>query len=114
MRSDQPRRLPTSLRALADASPARKAAVCRELTKRNEEVVRGSLEELAARFAEPPRGEVTLVLGPAESARELPADDQALSAVSELVEAGASRRTAAEVVAKLTGASRNALYRDSL
>ena len=110
---ESPRRLPGSLRALADASPGRNAAVCRELTKRYEEVVRGSLEELAARFAEPPRGEVTLVLGPAEGSSE-PADDQALSAVSELVEAGASRRTAAEVVAKLTGASRNALYRDSL
>ena len=110
---ESPRRLPGSLRALADASPGRSAAVCRELTKRYEEVVRGSLEELAARFAEPPRGEVTLVLGPAEGSSE-PADDQALSAVSELVEAGASRRTAAEVVAKLTGTSRNALYRDSL
>jgi 16S rRNA (cytidine1402-2'-O)-methyltransferase len=111
---ESPRRLPGSLRALADVSPGRSAAVCRELTKRYEEVVRGSLEELAARFSEPPRGEVTLVLGPAESPREVPADDQALSAVSELVEAGASRRAAAEVVARLTGASRNALYRDSL
>lgn len=111
---ESPRRLPGSLRLLAQISPDRRGAVCRELTKRYEEVVRGSLEELAARFAEPPRGEVTLVLGPAESRSEIPADDQALSAVSQLVEAGASRRAAAEVVAKLTGASRNALYRDSL
>ncbi|HJR93840.1 MAG TPA: SAM-dependent methyltransferase, partial [Gaiellaceae bacterium] len=111
---ESPRRLPGSLRALADLSPGRMAAVCRELTKRYEEVVRGSLEELAARFAEPPRGEVTLVVAAAEGLSELPVDDQALSAVSELVEAGAARRTAAEVVAKLTGTSRNALYRDSL
>ena len=46
------------------------AAVCRELTKRFEEVVRGPLEELAARFAEPPRGEITLVLAPATDVRD--------------------------------------------
>ena len=43
--------------------PERPAAVCRELTKRFEEVVRGTLGELAERFAEPPKGEITLVLG---------------------------------------------------
>ena len=37
--------------------------MCRELTKRFEEVVRGSAAEVAARFAEPPKGEITLVLG---------------------------------------------------
>ena len=41
-------------------------------------------------------------------------DDAARAAMAELVEAGASRRTAAEVVSRLTGASRNALYRGSL
>jgi 16S rRNA (cytidine1402-2'-O)-methyltransferase len=111
---ESPRRLPGSLRLLAEISPDRRAAVCRELTKRYEEVVRGSLEELAARFCEPPRGEVTLVLGPIELSGEVLADDDALAAVSELVEAGASRRTAAEVVARLTGGSRNSLYRGSL
>ena len=49
--------------------PDRRAAVCRELTKRFEEVVRGSLEELAARFVEAPRGEITLVLGPTHDVR---------------------------------------------
>jgi 16S rRNA (cytidine1402-2'-O)-methyltransferase len=111
---ESPRRLPASLRVLADALPGRRAAVCRELTKRFEEIVRGSLEELAARFAEPPRGEITLVVGPAATPVSARADDDACAAVSDLVAAGASRRTAAEVVARLTGTSRNALYRDSL
>ena len=110
---ESPRRLPASLRALAGVSPGRAAAVCRELTKRYEEVVRGTLEELAGRFDEPPRGEITLVLGPADVA-DASQDDAARVAVADLVEAGASRRTAAEVVARLTGASRNALYRGSL
>ena len=38
--------------------------MCRELTKKFEEVVRGTAAEVAARFAEPPKGEITLVLGP--------------------------------------------------
>ena len=111
---ESPRRLPASLRLLAEVLPERRAAVCRELTKRFEEVVRGSLEELAAQFVEPPRGEITLVLGPAESARSADVDEAARAAVSDLVAAGASRRTAAEVVSRLTGAARNALYRGSL
>jgi 16S rRNA (cytidine1402-2'-O)-methyltransferase len=111
---ESPRRLPASLRVLAEVLPGRRAAVCRELTKRFEEVVRGSLEELAERFAEAPRGEITLVLGPSEVLRKADEEDAARAAVSDLVDAGASRRTAAEVVSRLTGASRNALYRGSL
>jgi 16S rRNA (cytidine1402-2'-O)-methyltransferase len=111
---ESPRRLPTSLKALAEVSPARSAAVCRELTKVHEEVVRGTLDELATRFVEAPRGEITLVLGPAEERGEVGVDPAAREAVAELVKAGATRRTAAEVVARLTGTSRNALYRESL
>jgi 16S rRNA (cytidine1402-2'-O)-methyltransferase len=111
---ESPRRLPASLQVLAAALGDRRAAVCRELTKRFEEVVRGSLDELAARFSEPPRGEITLVLGPATSARSTTPDAAAREAVAELVAAGAPRRAAADVVARLTGASRNALYRGSL
>src|SRR5438045_4783145 len=61
---DSPRRLPATLRSLAAVDPHRPVVVCRELTKAFEEVVRGTAAELAARFADPPRGEVTLVLGP--------------------------------------------------
>ena len=111
---ESPRRLPGSLRVLSEVLPDRRAAVCRELTKRFEDVVRGSLEEVAARFLEAPRGEITLVLGPARTSGSAHVDDEARAAVSDLVAAGASRRAAAEVVARLTGRSRNALYRESL
>ena len=69
---ESPRRLPATLRSLADALPERPVAVCRELTKQFEEVARGTAVEIAARFAEPPRGEITLVLGgsPLETADE--------------------------------------------
>jgi 16S rRNA (cytidine1402-2'-O)-methyltransferase len=112
---ESPRRLPASLGVLAEELPGRSAAVCRELTKRFEDVVRGSLEELTERFAEAPRGEVTLVLGPPRGElREAGGEEAARVAVAALIEAGAARRTAAEVVSGLTGVGRNALYRGSL
>jgi 16S rRNA (cytidine1402-2'-O)-methyltransferase len=108
---ESPKRLPATLRSLADAAPGREAAVCRELTKRFEEVARGTAAELAARFAEAPKGEITLVLGPGAAARD---DAVALGAVGELVGAGVPRKQAAELVGRLTGVPRNTLYRDSL
>ena len=110
---ESPRRLPSSLRVLADLAPDREAAVCRELTKRFEEIVRGTLLELAGRFSEPPRGEITLVLGPQGPSAHVD-DAAARAAVVDLVAAGAPRRAAAEVVARLTGVARNALYRENL
>ena len=108
---ESPQRLPATLRSLAEAQPERIVAVCRELTKRFEEVVRGRADELAARFAEPPKGEITLVLGP--GVREADSAD-AVDAVAELVAAGLPRRRAADLVARLTGAARNELYRRTL
>jgi len=104
-------RLPATLRSLAGADPERTVAVCRELTKRFEEIARGTAAELAARYAEPPKGEITLVLGPGRRAVD---EDAALAAVGELVEAGVSRKQAAELVARLSGVARNRLYRGSL
>ena len=108
---ESPQRLPRTLRSLAAAMPERRAAVCRELTKAFEEVARGTADELATRFAEPPKGEIVLVLG----ASEIVVDKVAgADAVVELVGAGVPRRQAAAVVARLTGASRNALFDASL
>ena len=106
-------RLPATLRSLAAHDPARDVAVCRELTKKFEEVARGTAEELAARFAEPPKGEIALVIGPAREPRTV-GEDVALAAVAELVEAGVPRRRAAELVSRVSGISRNRLYRGSL
>jgi 16S rRNA (cytidine1402-2'-O)-methyltransferase len=111
---ESPRRLPTSLAALAAEMPERPAAVCRELTKRFEEVVRGTLQELATQFADAPKGEVTVVIGAASGGSRVGGAEKALDAVAELVAAGVPRRKAAEVIAGLTGASKNDLYRGSL
>jgi 16S rRNA (cytidine1402-2'-O)-methyltransferase len=107
---ESPRRLAASLEALAALDPDRQVAVCRELTKLHEEIVRGTAAELAARYrAQQPRGEIVLVIGPAPTrAVDL---EQPLAAVQRLVDAGAKPRAAASVVAELTGVAANALYR---
>lgn len=114
---ESPRRLPGSLASLAGRFPQREVAVCRELTKRFEEVVRGPTLEVAARFPVSPKGEIALVIGPAGPSESLASRETrhaAVAAVAELVASGATRRTAVDVVARLTGRSRRALYDDSL
>jgi 16S rRNA (cytidine1402-2'-O)-methyltransferase len=110
---ESPRRVPATLAVLAEVDPDRAVAVCRELTKVHEEVVRGTAAELAKRYeGKPPRGEVVLVVGPSASPRGGSAHAPAgLDALARLVDAGARPRAAAAVVAELTGASANSLYR---
>src|SRR4051812_35075513 len=108
---ESPRRVGASLAVLAGVDPERPVAVCRELTKVYEEVVRGSASELAERYAaDAPRGEVVLVIGGA--AADEPAPAPALAAPPRPgAEGGGPARAAAGVVAELTGTSANALYR---
>ena len=115
---ESPRRLPSTLALLAELDAEREVAVCRELTKVHEETVRGTAAELATRYADaPPKGEIVLVLGPTAVRRGASPDDPAtvdpaaLEALRALVDAGAHPRKAATVVASLTDASANALYR---
>ena len=64
---ESPRRLPRSLARLARSDPDRRVAVCRELTKLHEEVVRGTAAELSSHFASGAvKGEVTIVVAPGE------------------------------------------------
>jgi 16S rRNA (cytidine1402-2'-O)-methyltransferase len=110
---ESPRRVGASLAVLAELDPDRPVAVCRELTKLHEEVVRGSAASLAERYAdEAPRGEIVLVVGGAPPREGV--DPAAVDAVRRLVDAGARPRVAAGVVAELTGAPANALYRDAV
>jgi 16S rRNA (cytidine1402-2'-O)-methyltransferase len=111
---ESPQRLPSTLGSLAAADPGREAAVCRELTKRFEEVARGTAGELAKRFDAPPKGEITLVLGPGRARDDAGLERRALAAVSDLVAAGAPRRRAVEIVSALVGISKNRLYTQSL
>jgi 16S rRNA (cytidine1402-2'-O)-methyltransferase len=109
---ESPRRLPATLAVLASLDGERAVAVCRELTKAHEEVVRGTAAELAEQYeGAPPKGEVVLVVGPASDAGAAPSPSPGgLDALQRLVEAGAHPRKAAGIVAELTGGSANELY----
>ncbi|GAC1442031.1 MAG: 16S rRNA (cytidine(1402)-2'-O)-methyltransferase [Solirubrobacteraceae bacterium] len=107
---ESPQRTGKSLAVLAELDPRRPVALCRELTKLHEEVVRGAADELAERYAqEAPRGEVVLVVGEAPPAAAN--ESAAVDAVRELIAAGAKKRAAAQVISGLTGVSANKLYR---
>lgn len=99
---EAPHRLGAALTELAGQLGAeRRAVVCRELTKAHEEVVRGSLAELAERFAGEVRGEVTVVVE-GRPARSRDHDADPAREVQARVAAGLDRRAAvAEVAAEL-------------
>ncbi len=108
---ESPRRLGATLRVLAELDPERQVAVCRELTKLNEEVVRGTAADLADRYgAHAPRGEVALVVG-GNPEPQRPDLEPAAGAVRKLVDSGAKPRAAAAVVSELTGVPANTLYK---
>ena len=107
---ESPRRLADCLRDAVDQlGPSRRAVVCRELTKTHEEIVRGSLAELADWAAEGVLGEITVVLAGAVPRADTPT---LVAEVNALVDAGARVKDAcAEVVAAHPGApSRRELY----
>jgi 16S rRNA (cytidine1402-2'-O)-methyltransferase len=107
---ESPRRLASLLAVAVDVLGAgRPAVVCRELTKTHEEVVRGTLGELAAWATERDvLGEVTVVLGGAVVVAPEPEDLAA--EVLALVAGGQRLKDAARAVASERGVSTNALY----
>ena len=109
---EAPHRLAECLADLAGAFGPRPAAVARELTKRFEEVRRGTLTDLAAHYAtEAARGEITLVVGPAEA--DTP-DAESLDAQLRRALDGNSVKDAAALVATATGLPRRVVYARAL
>ncbi|MBN9507814.1 MAG: 16S rRNA (cytidine(1402)-2'-O)-methyltransferase, partial [Alphaproteobacteria bacterium] len=109
---EAPHRLAETLADLAAAFGDRPAAVARELTKRFEEVVRAPLPDLAARYrAAPPRGEVTLLLGPAEAE---PASATDLDTALQSALARHSTKEAVALASAATGLPRRQVYARAL
>lgn len=107
---ESPRRLAATLRHLVAAFGDRRACVARELTKLHEEVAHGSLQELAERFPDSVRGEVTLVVEGA-GAEAPPAsvadfDPEILAGL----DAGESSKELSMRVAKQSGLPRKVVY----
>jgi 16S rRNA (cytidine1402-2'-O)-methyltransferase len=108
---ESPRRAAGLLRAIVAGFGDRRVALCRELTKLHEEVLRGTAQEVLDALGDRQlRGEVVLVV---EGRRDpAPPDRDALLAeLRRLVEGGMRTREAARAVAERHGASANELYR---
>jgi len=102
-------RLGASLAALAEGLGPREAAVTREITKRFEEAVTGTLDTLAARYAEaPPKGEIAIVIAPPGEAPP-PSEEDADAALAEALTRLPASKAAGEV-AKRLGLDRKELY----
>ncbi|MCG8503629.1 MAG: 16S rRNA (cytidine(1402)-2'-O)-methyltransferase [Sphingomonadales bacterium] len=108
------RRLAAVLEDMAAALGVREAAVCRELTKRFEEVRRGPLAALAEGYRREaaPKGEIVVVVGPPEKAAAAGADETDLALEHALK--SLSVKEAAAAVAYLTGRPRRELYARAL
>lgn len=102
-------RLAAALTALADGLGDREAGVAREITKRFEECVTGTLSTLAARYADaPPKGEIVIVVAPPGEPEAASADDADTALREALTRLPASK--AAGEVAKALGLDRRTLY----
>lgn len=111
---ESPDRVLGLLRELGEKLGDREAAVCRELTKLHEEVLRGTLSSLMAELS--PRklqGEFTIVIAPGESLDKVTMTDEVIrQRFAQLVEKESyTRKDALKKVAKESGRSRNDLYR---
>jgi len=110
---ESPHRVGTTLTELAAVlGPSRPVCLARELTKTHEELVRGSLEELAQRYSgERPLGEVTLVVGGAGVDEQGGDDDDALVLRARaLLATGLSARDVADALAGEGSRSRREIY----
>jgi 16S rRNA (cytidine1402-2'-O)-methyltransferase len=109
---EAPHRLAEMLADLAASFGDRPAAVARELTKRFEEVRRGTLPALAAHYAaEAARGEITVVVGPPEADA---GDAEDLDGMLQRALASGSVKDAAAMVAGATGLPRKVVYARAL
>ena len=106
-------RLGACLAALAEGLGDREAAVTREISKRFEEAVTGTLSTLATRYADaPPRGEIVIVVAPPGEAAPASAEDGDAALVEALTRLSTGQ--AASEVAKKLGLDRKALYARAL
>jgi 16S rRNA (cytidine1402-2'-O)-methyltransferase len=102
-------RLAACLAALANGLGDREAAVAREITKRFEECVTGTLSTLAARYADaPPKGEIVVIVAPPGEAAPASAEDADVALIEALKHLSPAR--AAGEVAKAMKLDRRALY----
>lgn len=110
---DSPKRIHENLTDMANVfGGARKAVLCRELTKTHEEIIRGDLNHLIYATRDDVKGELTLVVAGADP-REKNAEDYVAKVIA-LAEGGMKLKAAAKLVSEETGVRKNELYRAAL
>lgn len=108
---ESPNRLTHALKALHEALGDRPVCVARELSKKFEEFKRGTASEVLAYYEEnPPRGEITLVVGGAVIEDEIWTEERVRSALAAQLAAGESLSQAAKTVAAAAGWEKRAVY----
>jgi 16S rRNA (cytidine1402-2'-O)-methyltransferase len=107
---ESPHRLRTTLEAIHEAFGDRPLAVCRELTKKFEEVFRGTASEAFAHFTEP-RGEFTVVVEGASVGTEKASEAEVRAELNRLRGSGASAKDAVAAVASAHGLPKRQVYR---
>jgi 16S rRNA (cytidine1402-2'-O)-methyltransferase len=109
---ETPHRLAATLRQAEELLGERRIAVCRELTKKFQEIKRGSAAALAAALPEKVRGEIVLVFEGAQKSEAAEEPDLAAveTALGDMLAAGVSARLAAGIAAQLTSLPRNRAY----
>ena len=112
---ETPARIARSLTDMADILGPRDAVIARELTKLHEEILRGTLDELAARLASGPalKGEIVLLVA-GRSRDDEAMDDAQLAAMLRAELEGQRLRDAVKSVVEMTGLPRNRVYRLAL
>jgi len=110
---ESPHRLEGSLADCAELLGDRPAAVAREMTKMHEEVIRGSLNDLAAHFeTHKPKGEIVLVIERGSSAPRRRSDTTLAQRIAELEIEGLEQKAALKKAAKEFGMSKSDAYRE--
>lgn len=108
---ESPERIIGLIREIGEILGDREMALCREMTKMHEEILRGHSSELLARLVDQKiQGEFTIVIGPGAEEKTVMSDESIRSRFQTLMDEGLSRKEALKKLALESGRSRNDLY----
>ncbi|MDO9534191.1 MAG: 16S rRNA (cytidine(1402)-2'-O)-methyltransferase [Bacillota bacterium] len=111
---EAPHRLVKTLKEMGKALKGREVAVCRELTKKFEEVRRGTADDLFLHYSEhPPRGEITIVISSVDKTRNEPEalKEECITKLMVAIQKGITPREAVKQVAESLSLRRNEVYK---
>lgn len=108
---ESPRRLNSTLKEVAEIDPSRNTVIARELTKKFEEIIRGTVSEVLDLLTSTGiKGEIVLLFGPAEKRTVAVTEDELRNSVVELLKRGVTKKQAILEVAKKFNTSRRTVY----